>query len=104
MPSPEELEENIDRLRQAGEIADRGGARPKLEPLAVGILAAVGVFALLKIFAAVTLPDSDYVFRTIETFTIISAAGAAAIQWWRERAWQRRQLKALNEILVTKDC
>jgi hypothetical protein len=102
MISPEEIQAYAENDRQAKEEADRGGARPKLEPITVGIATAIGVFVLLDLFAAVTLPDRETAFWPIVTFTIICAGGAAAIPWSREAAWRKRYHKALDDIRAAK--
>jgi hypothetical protein len=98
MLGPDELQRWTEIDRQAKALADRGGTRPKLEPLTIGIAAAVAVFSLLDIFAAVTLPDRDAAFWPVVIITIICSGGSAAVQWWRERAWQRRHTQALRDV------
>jgi hypothetical protein len=100
MTSSEQVNEQVVIDRRATEIADRGGARPKLEALTIGIFTAVGVFGLLDIFAAVVLPDRNAAFWPVVIITALSASGAAAIQRWREKAWLSRYTKAVFSIHV----
>ena len=102
MVSREELQERAEIDRQAKEWADRDGQRPKIEPHIIGIITAVGVFCLLDIFAAVTLPDRNTAFWPVIVMTILCAGGAAAIQWRRETAWLDRHNKAVRDIEVLR--
>jgi hypothetical protein len=85
-------------IRRAKESADRGGLRPKIGPLQIGVLTAVAVFCLLDVFAAVTLPDRNAAFWPAAILTVLCAGGAAAIQWRRERNWLNRYNNAIQDI------
>jgi hypothetical protein len=98
MLSQNELREQASIARQAEALANRGGERPKLEPLTLGIFTAIGIFALLDIFAALTLPDRNSAFWPIVIITLIGGGGAATIQWRREKAWLSRHTQAVNDI------
>lgn len=96
--SADELKEFAENERQAIARADRGGARPGYELLHVVIFTAVGVFMLLDVFAAITLPDRESAFWPVISLTVLSAGGAGAVHWYREKAWYRRWAEAWEEI------
>lgn len=91
----EEIEAYAKADLRAAEIADKGGSRPRLEPLTVAIVTGVGVFSLLEIFAAITLPSLDRAFWPVVMLTSISTGTAAGVQWWREKAWFARWFAAI---------
>ncbi len=95
MVSREELQEFAEQDRRANEQADCGGGRPKLAPLHAAIFTALGVFALLDVFAAITLPDRETAFWPIVILTVLCSGSAAALQWWRERSWLDRYTRAM---------
>lgn len=93
-----ELDEYAETDRRATERADLGGKPPRLHPAHAAIFTAVGVFCLLDIFAAVTLPDRDAAFWPVVTFTAICSGGVATIQWRRGNAWWKRYRQAMSDI------
>ena len=78
-----------DQEAAAREAADRQGKRPQLAPLPTAIVVAASCYLLLHLFAGlINASEEDY--WTADILTIALAAGAAGIQWWRERAWLDR--------------
>jgi hypothetical protein len=81
--------------RRATELANRGGFRPKMAWGHVAIIVAVGVFMLLDVFAAITLPDREAAFWPVIILTAICSATASGAQRWREKAWLARYSEAM---------
>jgi len=95
MLTREEAEKFAEANRRAIKIAEKGGTRPGLEPLTVAMATAAGVFGLLEIFAAITLPSLDRGLWPAIILTLMCTGGAAGVQWWREKAWLERWSAAI---------
>jgi hypothetical protein len=96
MVPQQELDEFKEDDQHAAAEADRFGTRPKIEPHTAAIFTAIGVYILLKLFAAVTVRDLDAVGIPLLVFTAISAGVAYLIPWWREKQWLKRYHQALE--------
>jgi hypothetical protein len=83
--------------RQAKADADKGG-RPLPIDGPRAALIAVGVFILLDVFAAITLPDRETAFWPIVILTGLVAGGAYLIARLQERAWWKRYRRASDLI------
>jgi hypothetical protein len=88
--------------RQARADADKGG-RPLPIDGPRAALIAVGVFILLDVFAAITLPDRDIAFWPIVILTGLVAGGAYLIARLQERAWRKRYRQASDLIRAERE-
>ena len=102
MVSRDEIQAYSADDKQAEQQADLGGKRPKLHPAHAAIFTAIGVFSLLDLFAAVTLPNREAAFWPVVIFTAVCSGGAATIQWWRDSAWWKRYHRAMSDIQAAK--
>src|SRR5580700_930296 len=87
--------------RQAKADADKGG-RPLPIDGPRAALIAVGVFTLLDVFAAITLPDRETAFWPIVILTGLVAGGAYLIALLQQRAWWKRYHEALGLIWAAR--
>ncbi len=98
MVTREELEEYKEADRRATDIADKAGARPHINAPIVAIITAVGVFFLLDVFAAITLPSRNEAFwPVVAILTLICGGAAGGVQQRREKAWHARWSAAFWE-------
>ena len=102
MISQAEIERSAKDDRRASESATKGG-----RPLPINgpraLLLATGVFILLDVFAAITLPDRQSAYWPIVILTVLVAGGAYLIAWLQQRAWRRRYHQALDLIRAERE-
>lgn len=97
MVASEDAERFAEIDKQAEALANKVGSRPEHDA-SVAILVSVGVFALLRLFAVVTLPADEKALWPVIIFAAVSGSGFYAVQRLRRNAWYKRYHRALNDL------
>ncbi len=98
-----EIEEYAEIERAAVADASKRGHPPRLEAPHAALFVGIGVYFLLEVFGAFTVPDWEPGYRPAVVLAVLCAAGAYGIQRYRERAWRMRVDAARTLIEADRD-
>jgi hypothetical protein len=96
--SKRESEEFAEDDRIATERANKRGRHFSIEAPHAAIFAALGVYILLDVFAALTLPDRESAFWPLISLTVIVAAVTYIVVRQREKRWLANYHEELEHI------